>query len=79
MKLHSRYQAILFDFDGVLVESTYIKTQAFYQLYLPYGKIIAKKAVDHHLQHMGIARYEKSVFVISIFFKKKSQKKNSIF
>jgi HAD superfamily hydrolase (TIGR01549 family) len=52
-------KALLFDFDGVILDSLDVKTQAFYNMYLPYGKDIAKKAADHHLAHGGISRYEK--------------------
>jgi len=52
-------KAILFDFDGVILDSLNVKTQAFYDMYLPYGKDIAEKAANHHLAHGGISRYEK--------------------
>lgn len=52
-------KAILFDFDGVILDSLNVKTQAFYDMYLPYGEEIAKKAANHHLAHGGISRYEK--------------------
>ena len=35
---------IFFDFDGVLAESVNVKTQAFHDLYLPFGEGIAKKS-----------------------------------
>ena len=50
---------IFFDFDGVLAESVHIKTQAFYQMYLPFGQQIAQKVVAYHQEHGGISRYEK--------------------
>ena len=34
---------IFFDFDGVLAESVNIKTDAFYEMFLKYGKDIAEK------------------------------------
>jgi len=55
----TRIKAIFYDFDGVIKESTQIKTEAFYALYLPYGKQIAEKAVAHHIAHGGISRFEK--------------------
>ncbi len=54
-----RIKAIFYDFDGVIKESTQIKTAAFYELYLPHGKHIAEKAVKHHIEHGGISRFEK--------------------
>lgn len=54
-------KAILFDFDGVILDSLEVKTQAFYDMYLPYGKEIAEKAASHHLAHGGISRFEKFI------------------
>ena len=42
------WQAIIFDFDGVLVESVDIKTQAFAGLYQSYGETIVGKVVRYH-------------------------------
>lgn len=50
---------IFFDFDGVLAESVHVKTQAYHDLYLPYGKEIASKVVEHHRANGGVSRYEK--------------------
>jgi HAD superfamily hydrolase (TIGR01549 family) len=52
-------KALLFDFDGVILDSLDVKTQAFYNMYLPHGKEIAQKVADHHLAHGGISRFEK--------------------
>lgn len=51
--------AVVFDFDGVLVESADIKTAAFGEMYRQYGEDIAAKAVAYHLQHAGISRHVK--------------------
>jgi phosphoglycolate phosphatase-like HAD superfamily hydrolase len=50
---------IFFDFDGVLVDSVNVKTQAFYNLYEPFGEEVAQKVKEHHLLNGGISRYEK--------------------
>ncbi len=57
--LSKNLEAILLDFDGVVVESAHIKTQAFYDLYLPHGVDKAEKARDYHLQYQGVSRYKK--------------------
>ena len=49
-------QAFFLDFDGVVVESADIKTEAFYELYLDYGIVIAEKAKQYHLNNQGINR-----------------------
>jgi phosphoglycolate phosphatase-like HAD superfamily hydrolase len=50
---------IIFDFDGVLVDSVNIKTDAFYNLYSEYGEEIANKVVEYHLNNGGMSRYDK--------------------
>ena len=54
-----KYKNIIFDFDGVLAESVQIKTQAFYSLYVRYGKEIADQVVIHHKENGGMSRFEK--------------------
>ena len=51
--------AVLFDFDGVIVESEHIKTEAFRRLYAPYGPAVVAAAVAHHRAHGGISRRKK--------------------
>ena len=52
---------IFFDFDGVIAESVSAKTDAFNEMYLPYGKDIADKVVEYHKLHGGVSRYEKFI------------------
>lgn len=53
------WQAIIFDFDGVIVESGKIKTQAFAELYRPYGEAVVNAVVQFHTQNGGMSRYRK--------------------
>ena len=55
----SKIRAIIFDFDGVISESVNVKTNAFAEMYRPYGKDIEQKVVDHHEANGGISRFEK--------------------
>jgi len=48
---------MFFDFDGVVLESGNIKTDAFVELYAGTG--IEGQVREHHLAHQGVARYEK--------------------
>ena len=55
----TNWQAIIFDFDGVLVESVDIKTHAFAELYQSYGDTIVSKVVRYHELNGGLSRYNK--------------------
>ncbi len=60
--MHKRvkdYATIVFDCDGVILNSNKVKTQAFYQAALPYGENEAKSLVDFHVANGGISRYKK--------------------
>lgn len=53
------FAAVVFDFDGVLVESLDIKTRAFAELYQPYGDAIVGQVVAFHQAHGGVSRFDK--------------------
>ena len=55
----SSYKSVIFDCDGVLLDSNQIKTDAFYQTVLPYGENIAKQFADYHKKNGGISRNKK--------------------
>jgi len=57
------YDAIVFDFDGVLVESVDIKTQAFRALYKNYNKQVIDEIVSYHLTNGGVNRYDKFRYI----------------
>ena len=50
---------LVFDFDGVLADSVDIKTDAFAELYSPYGSEIVEQVVTHHLANCGMSRFDK--------------------
>ena len=52
-------KAIFWDFDGVIADSVNVKTDAFYELYLPYGKEVAEKVKEYHLANGGVSRFNK--------------------
>lgn len=51
-------KAIIFDFDGVIVESAEIKTEAFKELFADFPQKI-KEIVHYHQVNAGISRYVK--------------------
>ena len=56
---YNKFKNIIFDFDGVILDSLDCKTDAFYQMYLPYGKGIASKVREYHISNGGVSRFEK--------------------
>jgi phosphoglycolate phosphatase-like HAD superfamily hydrolase len=53
------YSTVIFDCDGVLLDSNRIKTEAFRTVALEAGETAADKLVDHHRRYGGVARNEK--------------------
>lgn len=52
-------KAVIFDFDGVIIESADIKTSAFRKLFEQDYSDKVNLIVKYHLQNMGISRYVK--------------------
>lgn len=55
----SHYQTLVFDCDGVVLDSNRSKTAAFYQAALPYGEDAANRLANFHINNGGISRYKK--------------------
>lgn len=53
-----KYRTIIFDFDGVLVESADIKTQAYAELYEEYGPKVVEQVTKYNSIHGGLSRFE---------------------
>jgi len=52
-------KAVVFDFDGVLLESTGIKTWAFGELYKKYGKEVQDRVLEYQASNGGGNRIDK--------------------
>lgn len=74
MKL-AYYRTLIFDCDGVVLNSNRIKTAAFYKAALPYGEVAAQKLVDYHVAHGGVSRYEKFSWFLKNVVRDVSEKK----
>ena len=61
---------IIFDFDGVILDSVPVKTEAFRKLFNEYPKEVVDKFIEFHLENGGVSRYEK----IKYFFEELLQK-----
>lgn len=53
------YRSLIFDCDGVLLNSNKVKSKAFYKAALPFGDSSAHALVDYHVVHGGVSRYRK--------------------
>ena len=53
------YATLIFDCDGVVLDSNKVKTEAFRQAALPYGTDAAVALVAHHISNGGVSRYKK--------------------
>jgi phosphoglycolate phosphatase-like HAD superfamily hydrolase len=57
----SRYKTLVFDCDGVVLNSNQLKIQAYFDVAIKYGadEKQAQALVDHHIQLGGVSRYPK--------------------
>lgn len=60
----ANYKTLVFDCDGVILDSNTIKTEAFYHAALPYGAAAAEALVQYHVSNGGISRYKKFAFFL---------------
>ena len=77
-------KAVIFDFDGVITESVNIKTNAFAELYNPYGEEVVKKVIEHHVTNGGVSRFVKfklyhEKFIGKIISKKQINELSSLY
>lgn len=69
------YKTIIWDFDGVILDSGPVRTQGFEQVLTQraYKEADVKKLVDYHLQNGGLSRYAKfEYFLTNILPKQKN-------
>jgi phosphoglycolate phosphatase-like HAD superfamily hydrolase len=53
------YKSLVFDCDGVVLDSNNVRVQAFYNCALPYGVEYAEALAAYHIMHGGVSRYVK--------------------
>lgn len=63
-------KAIIFDFDGVIMESSQIKTRAFQVLFSDYPERL-QEIIAYHKQNMGISRFVKFKYIYGYILRKK--------
>jgi HAD superfamily hydrolase (TIGR01549 family) len=58
MDIETPLRAVFFDFDGVILESVTVKTNAFRALFSAYPEHLAA-IINYHLENGGVSRFEK--------------------
>jgi len=58
-----RLRAVVFDFDGVVLESADVKTEAFVELFAHLPAEHVEQVRRHHLDNMGISRFKKFAWI----------------
>ncbi len=61
----NKYATLVFDCDGIVLNSNKIKTKAFYKAAIVYGEVHAQTLVDYHVKNGGISRYEKFEYLFT--------------
>lgn len=64
------YENIIFDCDGVILDSNEIKTDAFVKLFEHYPKNKISQLIKYHKKHGGVSRYEKILYFFNIILEK---------
>ena len=54
-----KLEAVVFDCDGVILESADLKSEAFRRIGGLFGSEIQTRFYEYHLQHTGVSRYDK--------------------
>lgn len=69
LDLKSDIKAIIFDFDGVILNSNFIKADAFKYIFRQADKTTLELILSHHLLNGGMNRYDKIVYYYKEYLK----------
>ncbi len=58
-------KSIIFDFDGVILDSVDVKGEAFFELFKNKGEKIQKISKDYHYKNLGVPRHIKIDYILS--------------
>ena len=67
LELLSKASVVFWDFDGVIKESTSIKSLAYEQMFSEYGSKILEQVMEHHNKNGGVSRDLKFPFYFNEF------------
>lgn len=71
----NKFKGMIFDFDGVILDSVDVKTSAFGEMYKQYGPEIENKVIEYHLQNGGVSRFEKFRYYQEVLLDKQINEK----
>ena len=57
-------KSIIFDFDGVILDSVDVKGDSFFELFANKGKKIQKISKEYHYKNLGISRKVKIDYIL---------------
>ncbi len=55
----SRVKNMIFDFDGVIIDSMHIRTEGFREIFSNYDDEVVNKLIKYHLYNAGLSRFHK--------------------
>jgi beta-phosphoglucomutase-like phosphatase (HAD superfamily) len=58
------FSTLVFDCDGVILDSNRVKSDAFFAVALPFGVDHAQRLLDYHHRHGGVSRNEKFAYFL---------------
>ena len=64
-----KFDKIIFDFDGVILKSHIIKSNAFKNIFKKFNNKISNQAYKYHLNNIGKSRYQKFRYILKKNFK----------
>lgn len=74
-----KYKTILWDFDGVILNSNTIRTKGFVEIFKEFPKKKILELVKYHEKNGGLSRYHKIEYFFDEILKKKSTKDEIFF
>ena len=75
----NKYKIIFWDFDGVILDSNNIRTNAFIEIFKNFPKDQISDLVKYHIENGGLSRYEKIEYFFINILKKKITKEELLF
>ena len=67
MKSKIKFDKIIFDFDGVILNSHLVKSNAFRNIFRKFNRKISNQALKYHLNNIGKTRYQKFKYILKKF------------